>query len=254
MNYWQFKFKEENWNYWQDMGVGENESWRSPKTRNNKENDIAIGDIVFLYRVDKKRDRGIYFVTKVSNVDFNDPKENPIELEIIIDLKHNIFKPELFGFLDVMQKINKLDQRSTSYYKFEPEDNPQKLYDLIMNNEYKEFLPEEINQNESEALIEGAKKQIIVNAYERNSKARLKCINKHGYICAVCDFDFEKTYGDIGKNFIHIHHLREISSVAENYEVDPEKDLIPVCPNCHAMLHKQKPAYTINEMKKILNK
>jgi predicted restriction endonuclease len=33
-----------------------------------------------------------------------------------------------------MKKINKLDQRSTSYYKFYEEDNPKELYDLIKQN------------------------------------------------------------------------------------------------------------------------
>jgi predicted HNH restriction endonuclease len=107
---------------------------------------------------------------------------------------------------------------------------------------------------EEETLVEGAKKQITINAYERNPIARQKCLNHYGYNCSVCGFNFSERYGDIGKNFIHVHHLKEISQIGEEYEIDPIKELRPVCPNCHAMLHKRKPAYTIEELKEIIIK
>ena len=132
MAYWQFKFNEDRWYDWYENSVGDIEDWSSPKTRGGKPNDISMSDIVFLYRTDMKNDRGIHFVSKVIHVDFTD--EHPIELEIIKDLKENIFKPENFGFEILMNKINSLNRNGT-YYKFDDEDNPQKLYDLIMNNE-----------------------------------------------------------------------------------------------------------------------
>jgi len=89
----------------------------------------------------------------------------------------------------------------------------------------------------------------MVNAYERSSQARQECINHYGYKCQICDLDFEKVYGDIGRDFIHVHHIIDISTIAENYKINPIKDLIPVCPNCHAMLHKRKPAYSPDEIK-----
>jgi hypothetical protein len=113
---------------------------------------------------------------------------------------------------------------------------------------------EELSKEESEKLIEGAKKQVTVNAYERSQKARQECIDKYGYKCEVCDFEFEKKYGKIGKNFIHVHHLKELNKIKKEYEVNPIKDLRPVCPNCHAMLHKRKPSYSIKELKSIIDK
>ena len=98
-------------------------------------------------------------------------------------------------------------------------------------------------------LYEGTKKQITVNAYERSSQARQECINHYGFQCQICNFNFEKVYGDIGKNFIHVHHIIDISTIGQNYKINPIKDLIPVCPNCHAMLHKRKPAYIPDDMK-----
>ncbi|MDY3530176.1 HNH endonuclease [Riemerella anatipestifer] len=111
---------------------------------------------------------------------------------------------------------------------------------------------EEIPSSVKEILFEGAKKTITVNAYERNSRARYLCIKHYGTHCQVCNFDFEKTYGDIGKDFIHVHHLTKVSDIKEKYEVNPIEDLIPVCPNCHAMLHRQEPPFTVEELKKIL--
>ncbi|MFZ3446361.1 HNH endonuclease [Vibrio harveyi] len=86
--------------------------------------------------------------------------------------------------------------------------------------------------------FEGAKKQITVNTYERDKSARKKCLDIHGYICKICSFNFEKVYGELGKEFIHVHHIVPLAKVNALYQVDPVKDLIPVCPNCHAMLHK----------------
>jgi len=106
--------------------------------------------------------------------------------------------------------------------------------------------PDDIEDNN---LYEGTKKQITVNAYERNPQARKECIKHYGYKCQICEFDFEKIYGDIGKDFIHVHHIVDISTIGENYQVNPIKDLIPVCPNCHAMLHKRKPAYSPDDIK-----
>ena len=116
-------------------------------------------------------------------------------------------------------------------------------YDLF----YDQYFEEKIENDEK--FKEGLTKQITVNIYERNPIARAKCIEHFGAICKVCDFDFEQKYGVIGKGFIHVHHIVDISLIKEEYEVDFTKDLIPVCPNCHAMMHKRKPAYQIDELK-----
>jgi 5-methylcytosine-specific restriction enzyme A len=113
--------------------------------------------------------------------------------------------------------------------------------------------PDELD-NPDETLFEGIKKTVLVNSYERNPIARKKCIEHYGVQCVVCNCDFEKMNGDIGKGFIHVHHLTQLSDIGQGYEVDPVKDLRPVCPNCHAMLHKKNPPYTIDEIKLNINK
>lgn len=88
-------------------------------------------------------------------------------------------------------------------------------------------------------IFEGNRKNIVINRYERSSLAREKCIAYHGCYCHVCELDFEETYGSLGKGFIHVHHKIPLSQIGEDYEVDYVNDLIPVCPNCHAMIHRK---------------
>lgn len=103
-----------------------------------------------------------------------------------------------------------------------------------------------------EFIYEGNLKESITNTYERNKAARMECINHHGCKCSVCDLDFEKKYGEIGKDFIHVHHILPLSQISVEHIVNPIEDLCPVCPNCHAMMHKRENPFSIKEMKEIL--
>jgi len=107
---------------------------------------------------------------------------------------------------------------------------------------------DEIRDENISKLTEGSVKQITVNVYERNPKARAECIARYGLICFCCGFDFLKTYGEIGRDFIHVHHLKLISEIKQEYRVNPIDDLRPVCPNCHAMIHRKNPPFTIEEI------
>ena len=105
-----------------------------------------------------------------------------------------------------------------------------------------------------EKCWEEATRRIFVNTYERDPRARKDCLAHHGYVCTVFRFDFEKVYGNLGKGFIHVHHITPLGNIGEVYEVDPVSDLIPVCPNCHAMIHSKKPPYTIDEIKESMKR
>lgn len=99
---------------------------------------------------------------------------------------------------------------------------------------------------------EGAVRRIAVNAYERSASARARCIAHYGCSCTICGFDFEVRYGDAGAGLIHVHHLVPIGSVKREYKIDPLSDLIPVCANCHAMVHRREPPYTPAEVREML--
>lgn len=100
--------------------------------------------------------------------------------------------------------------------------------------------------------VEGLAKQVLVNRYERSLGARAASIAHYGCICQVCLIDFSKRYGVLGEGFIHVHHLQPLSDVDSEYRIDPVADLLPVCPNCHAMLHRHDPPLTPERLRGLL--
>ncbi len=112
------------------------------------------------------------------------------------------------------------------------------------------LIPEEIT--DPTILFEGATSRVTVNAYERNTEARKLCIEYYGTTCIVCGVDLGERYGEAAEGLIHVHHLVLLSEIGEKYLVDPIKDLRPVCPNCHAVIHRRNPPYLIAEVKKML--
>ena len=79
--------------------------------------------------------------------------------------------------------------------------------------------------------------RVAVNRYEQDPDARRACIAHHGSSCAACGFSFEQKYGELGLDFIPVHHLVPVSQLGSSYELDPITDLVPLCANCHAMAH-----------------
>ena len=104
----------------------------------------------------------------------------------------------------------------------------------------------------SAKYTEGTVLRVSVNRYERDAKARAACLRHHGTRCAVCALDFSERYGEIGVGFIHVHHKKPLSQLRPNYRLNPIKDLVPVCPNCHAMLHRREPPYDVEQLRAIL--
>jgi hypothetical protein len=108
---------------------------------------------------------------------------------------------------------------------------------------------------DDEEFFDGAVSKVLVNRYERDPNARAACLQKLGCTCSVCDFDFGKAYGKIGAGFIHVHHRKPLALRKAEYRVNPTKDLTPVCPNCHAMLHRDRPwddPLSTDELRKII--
>jgi len=110
--------------------------------------------------------------------------------------------------------------------------------------------PEEVPPG---SISEGATRTVQVNAYERNPEARRRCIEAHGTSCVVCEFSFGHAYGDFARDFIHVHHLNPLAVQKGEHEVDPIRDLRPVCPNCHAVIHMRNGCLSIEEAKAMLN-
>ena len=128
-----------------------------------------------------------------------------------------------------------------------------KIYEKHYNFLKKSVFTSNTIENDINEYWEGELGQITLSTHERNLRARKQCIQSKGIKCTVCGFDFEKIYGELGKGFIHIHHASPISSKSGPYNINIENDLFPVCPNCHAMLHRRKGStLSIEDLKQIL--
>ena len=112
------------------------------------------------------------------------------------------------------------------------------------------IIPEEVDENVP--LYEGAVKRIQVNAYERNDAARKKCLLHYGCRCAACHIKLSDIYGEIAQARIHVHHLKPLSEINLEYQIDPIADLRPICPNCHDIIHLKSPPYSIEEMQELI--
>lgn len=99
------------------------------------------------------------------------------------------------------------------------------------------------------AQTEGTIQEIKSIRYERNPINRKLCLYKKGYTCAVCGMSFQEIYGDIGKGFIEVHHTTPVSKMGEGYSLNIERDLVPLCSNCHSMAHRRNPPYSVEELK-----
>jgi 5-methylcytosine-specific restriction protein A len=139
-------------------------------------------------------------------------------------------------------------------YKWTPQGGGQSVPDGIAaelfaelqrspNDSFAPTAPEEVK-----LYAEGKSKTITLNTYDRSPKARQDCIDYYGYDCAVCGFNFKTMYGNIGETYIEVHHLKPVAEIGEEYLINPVEDLRPVCANCHRMLHRTRPALSIEEL------
>ena len=111
-------------------------------------------------------------------------------------------------------------------------------------------IPEEIEP--ASPFYEGAARRISVNAYERSSAAREKCILHYGCRCSACGLGLAEKYGAAALGLIHVHHVRQLAEINAEYQVDPIQDLRPVCPSCHAVIHTKTPPFTVDEVRTMI--
>jgi len=130
--------------------------------------------------------------------------------------------------------------------------------------DYRKFWQLEISQdfvNNADLTGEFPEGKIVERmhkARERNNQviflAKEKFKKENGRLfCQVCGFDFEKTYGNIGKDFIEGHHTIAVSEMSTEHKTKVE-DIAMLCSNCHKMIHKKRPWLTMSDIKKLLKK
>jgi 5-methylcytosine-specific restriction protein A len=130
--------------------------------------------------------------------------------------------------------------------------NIRKIYNYFLEIQEQNTIYYDYNDEKEQFFNEGKAKRVLVNIYERDREAREKCIEYYGHKCFACGLILSNIYGEIAEKFIHVHHIIELSSIKKEYIVDPVKDLRPLCPNCHAIIHRKSPAIGIEELKKLI--
>lgn len=114
-------------------------------------------------------------------------------------------------------------------------------------------LPEEVTN--SATYSEGAVERVFVNRFERDRRARDECLRLFGHRCAACGMSFAQRYGPEVDGLIHVHHVVPLSEIREGYAPDPASDLVPICPNCHAVIHARKgTTRTIADVQRMLRR
>lgn len=91
------------------------------------------------------------------------------------------------------------------------------------------FLP-----NGTTTYIEGGIREITLEIKNRDPKLRREALDYYNLVCCICEQDFSKIYGDLGEDYLEIHHIIPIS---EGERKNTVKDVRVVCANCHRMIH-----------------
>ena len=227
--------------------------WKNSATTEGK--GLQINDIVYVY-VTQPISKVMYQFKVIGHAD---PSEYPLAQKAF--WKDRTQLNSIKGYV-VFEKLKKVDKATLSFDYFvqnnlisgAPIQGRRTDRDKAPNDSIRIFLAHIVNEFNNETIAtdypdeadlenksfpEGAKQTVQVNRYERNPEARAKCLEIHGIRCEICKMSFAETYGTFAKDFIHVHHITPLHQISENYEVNPETDLMPVCPNCHAMLHRQ---------------
>jgi len=257
---------------WKDIDIAinqlkQNGSYIDSWSCGNRKN-IEVGDRVFVIKLGNEG-RGIIASGWVYNgwyQDINWDEEKvkagrlanyiDVDFDIILNPKKNILKYE-----DLQKgKLEKMEWSNQSSGIIIPSDialELEKMWSsynntIIQSKNRNELIPEEIVNSNN--YFEGATVKILVNRFERNAEARRVCIQHYGCKCYVCKVALEDIYGDRAKDFIHVHHVIPLGKIGKEYKLNPIKDLRPLCPNCHAVIHRYKPEITVDELIQIINK
>ncbi|MGY0701802.1 HNH endonuclease [Bacillus subtilis] len=233
-------FSEKSIHQLKDYGISNNSPMKKAKP----------GDRAIIYS-------GGYFYGSATVID--EPKHDNGE-----DSRHNIFVPILINtFTNPIEYDENLKNEVKLNVRWAGKLQNSTYEVIIAKYLKKESLLEsikldvesELAQSDEIYFKEGSPKDFYGKRYERNPENRLLAIQKHGLNCFVCGFNFEDVYGEHGKDFIEIHHIKPLSSFKKETLINPEKDMIPLCANCHRMIHRKRDkVLQVEELKKMIKR
>jgi len=124
----------------------------------------------------------------------------------------------------------------------------------IQQETIEQDIQSEIDEDTGSHAKEGAVREYFGKRYERDPANRKKAIKIHGLECRVCNFNFEEMYGERGADFIEIHHRKPIYTFeGQAQTIDPHLDLVPLCSNCHRMIHRRSDnVLTVEQLQEIM--
>jgi 5-methylcytosine-specific restriction enzyme A len=209
---------------------------RGVLTKMGEADEAARENFAVLVSIAKKT--GVRVAAIINGEAVNDPGNLPTDEWNMLELD-----------CDVNLPLAPLDTKTLNDYAFKALES---CFSLVLS-----LLPVEeathFDDEDSEGLPEGAKFVVEVNRYERSRVNRAACVAFHGPQCQACGFDFRVTYGLIGNEVIEVHHKIPVSRMGGSYSINPQTDLVPVCANCHRMLHRRNPPYSVQELREIIN-
>ena len=240
-----------------DTGV-----WSDRWSCGNRKN-ISPDDRVFLVKQGPQLPRGIFASGYViggvkEGPHFTDPKKSAFFIDVDFDV-----------FLDPRREVlprSLLDKKPYSAVNWGTQaggiEIPSEVADRLEGIWFEHVVshglsPEPPSLGKSTQVVlptEGGRRAVTTTRLERSSAARRICLERKGFRCTVCDMDFGERYGAFGKGFIHVHHQTPLATRGGSTKTDPVRDLVPVCPNCHAMLHRQNPPVAVAALKRRINK
>lgn len=120
-------------------------------------------------------------------------------------------------------------------------------FNFILDNKFSEEQRKKIIDKDYSNLVveEGFIRFNQVKTKARSRKlveiAKRHYMRDGNLFCSACNFNFEKFYGEVGKGYIEIHHLKPIFAYEDKLEQslnEALKNVAPVCSNCHRVIHR----------------
>ena len=242
MNVWIFQAVPENYELTKEIPAKLNdiEDWPA----NQHRDEMKPNDKAYLWQAGKQS--GIYGVGLLDGTIYqNESNEWRIDLRYVKYFTSPFLRSRLLKHR-VLKNLKVIRIRRGTTFSVTPEER--EALEAI------EVLSEQDKLSIQSQFPEGSTRLASVTVYERNPEARRECLEHYGYDCCVCGFNFEKVYGEQGAGFIHVHHLKQMAKRKKEYKVKPISDLRPICPNCHAMIHKGSKMLRIEDLKNLLQK
>lgn len=105
---------------------------------------------------------------------------------------------------------------------------------------------EEASEEVASTFSEGQRSFREAWFFKRNPALRREALRRHGLTCFACKFNFGAAYGPLGEGYIEMHHLNPLAerldAISGKQVLTSADDVIPLCANCHRIVHRRRPA------------